>query len=1291
MTYKISILFYFVCQFSVFSGYSQTGKKVIENLEWGGIYSMNINGSDYANVFHSTNGYWDFQKEQPYLLKYIPISNTSVNFNVTNTEVIPLTSSEVSLINVSKIKSSFDFQTNITDKRKKFYAVVGVNEVRKNPASGQFEKLVSYQGSFSVLESTLTTSKASYLTTSAFASGSGDWYKIGVVEDGVYKIDYSFLNDMGIDMSSLSSDAINVFGNGSGLLSENNNDFRHDDVLKNSILIEDGNDGMFNNGDYLLFYAKGPHKWSFDGSVFSHKTHEYCDTSYYFVNINNASPAPKRMVDALLSSSLETNFVATFIDYDFIEQDDYNLGKSGKQWFGDVYDVQTSYSYSFSMPNIVNTDSIRVYAKTVGHASSSGTSYTFASGGNSLDIPVGTSGTGTYAPLGKSVTGVLDYIGNGNSVDVQITYNKNGLSSSKGWLDYLEVNVPRVLTMTGSQMEFRDIASVGIGNVSRFSVGNVSNIHRIWEVTDLSNVSIVNFNTVGSTAEYKVNTDSLRTFIALEDALSNVPIFHHKVMSQNLHGLGFADLIIIVPKEYLSAAIELASFHQANDGLICHIVTPNQIYNEYSSGMRDATAIKHFLRMFYVRAGVDPNLIPRYCLFFGDATYDSRNRLGHNMSFIPTYESTESLSITGTYATDDYFAILSDNGAMNNFDLMDIAIGRLPVNSLSEANDMVAKIKGYSSVSSTNQSNTSCSNGESNATLNDWRNIVCLVSDDEDGNLYFNDTEEMADTIRLNNKSMNIVKLHMDAFLETTTPGGDENQGCEEAIQQRVEKGAFLVNYIGHGGETGWAHERILRVPTIRNWNNGVKLPVFMTATCEFSRYDDHDRTSGGEYVLLNPDGGGIALFTTTRLVYNSSNKRLNKHFHSIIYDKVDGMPQRIGDVYLETKDMYVQNGGGDINFRKFALLGDPAVRLALPQHQIVTDSINGVSITAAIDTMKALSIVTMAGHVEDYAGQDLTSFNGVVYPTIYDKKLSLSTLGNSSGSSVAPFETWKNVVYKGKATVLNGVFEFSFVVPQDISFQYGNSRVSYYAENGEQDAQGYNEDPIIGGIDTTAVSDGQGPDISLYMNDDSFVSGGVTDENPDLFAKVFDENGINMVGNGVGHNIEAVIDENTSESIILNDFYEADLDTYKSGRISYPFYDLEEGNHTLSLKVWDVYNNSEKSEIEFVVAKEENFTLDHVLNYPNPFTTRTEFYFEHNQLCDYLDVQIQVFTVSGKLVKSINERVHSEGFRSAGIVWNGRDDYGEKIGRGVYVYKLKVLNEGGEKVEKFEKLVILN
>ena len=391
MTYKISVLLYFIFHFSIFTCFSQTSKGIVENLEWGAIYSMNINGTDSKNVFHSKNGYWDFEKEQPYLLKYVPINGTSSVFNITNIEVVPLTSSERVLVDVSKVKNSFDFKTSVTDKRKEFYAVIGVNEVRVNPSSGQYEKLVSYSGTLEVSGNSMLALKSSYSNTSAFASGSGDWYKIGVVEDGVYKLDYSFLNDIGIDMSSLNSDAINVFGNGSGLLSENNNDYRKDDILKNAIFIEDGSDGIFNNGDYVLFYAKGLHRWDFNGNIFSQKSHEHCDTSYYFINISTTSASPKRIGNADLSTGSETDLVTTFIDYDFIEEDDYNLGKSGRQWFGDIYDVQTSYNYSFSMPNIVNTDSIRVYAKIIGHASSNGTSYTLASGGSTLNIPVGTS------------------------------------------------------------------------------------------------------------------------------------------------------------------------------------------------------------------------------------------------------------------------------------------------------------------------------------------------------------------------------------------------------------------------------------------------------------------------------------------------------------------------------------------------------------------------------------------------------------------------------------------------------------------------------------------------------------------------------------------------------------------------------------------------------------------------------------------------------------------------------------------------------------------------------------
>jgi hypothetical protein len=747
-------------------------------------------------------------------------------------------------------------------------------------------------------------------------------------------------------------------------------------------------------------------------------------------------------------------------------------------------------------------------------------------------------------------------------------------------------------------------------------------------------------------------------------------------------------MIIITAPEFLQASNDLAAFHQT-EGLSVHVVTTTQIFNEFSSGMRDATAIKSFLRMFYKRAGTNPNLIPKYCLLMGDGSYDNRNILSHNKNFIPTYESIETLSKTASYTSDDYFAILSDNGGMNNSDLLDVAIGRLPVKTLKEANEMVDKIIHYSRVGATMPAQENCNNSSSNTILSDWRNMTIKISDDGDNNHYFNDIENMYNKSRALYPEMNISKIHADAYVETSTAGGERNLNAEKEFKQQVQKGALLVNYIGHGGEVGLGHERYLTVPTILGWTNLNSMPIFMTATCEFARFDDHDRTSAGEYVVLNPNGGGIGLFTTTRLVYSTSNAALNSYFYDTVFDKVNNEAPRLGDIYVGTKNKYGLYSG-DINYRKFALLGDPAVRLALPKHTIVTDSINGKSMSMTLDTINALSKVVIKGHIENSFGQKIEDFNGTITSKFYDKIANLKTLANSSDSYEANFSVWKNLIYKGKASVKNGDFVFSFIVPKDISFQFGNGRISYYAENGEEDANGYTEQPIIGGVNKNAAEDNEPPSISLYMNNDKFVSGGITDENPSLYAEVFDENGINTVGNGIGHNIEAVIDKNTTNTIVLNDFYESDLDTYKSGKINYPFEKLEAGNHTLSLKVWDVYNNSQDEMIEFVVALNEELALDHVLNYPNPFTTRTEFSFEHNQVCDYLDVQIQVFTISGKLVKTINKRAHTDGYRINGIIWNGTDDYGDSIGRGVYVYKVKVVNEQGDKIEKFEKLVVL-
>ena len=375
---------------------------------------------------------------------------------------------------------------------------------------------------------------------------------------------------------------------------------------------------------------------------------------------------------------------------------------------------------------------------------------------------------------------------------------------------------------------------------------------------------------------------------------------------------------------------------------------------------------------------------------------------------------------------------------------------------------------------------------------------------------------------------------------------------------------------------------------------------------------------------------------------------------------------------------------------RNFALLGDPALKLGKPGPRVITDEINGVNVSMVTDTLKALSKITVTGHVENSSGALLTNYNGLVYPTVFDKRKTRYTLGQDIASPVKPFDTQNNIVYKGKSTVNNGQFTFSFVVPKDIDYSFGKGKISYYGNTTNAHYYGFDTSIVVGGVNPDGIADDIGPEVDLYMNDENFVNGGLTDSNPLFLANINDENGINTTGNGIGHNITLIIDGNTAAPIILNNFYEADLDTYQSGKVSYRLSELEEGPHQLVFKVWDVNNNSSESILDFIVVAEEEIGISHLLNYPNPFTTNTDFYFEHNQVCNSLDVKVEIFTVSGKLVKTIIETVHTAGFRSDGINWNGRDEYGDKLGRGVYVYRLSIETEQGNKAEKIEKLVIL-
>lgn len=1183
------------------------------------------------------------------------------------------------------IKSSTEAEIHYSDARGQHYAIADFCALYKDK-SGQILKITDYEETWVFKGKnnyTQNNNLRNFATSSVLSAG--DWYKIGVIRDGIFKIDFPFLQSLGVDMTSLPSDAINIYGNSFGMLPEENSVYRPDDLLKNAIKIYDGGDGVFNSGDYLLFYAKGPNKWKVSTSFFEHEQNYFSDTSYYFINIDRASPNPKRVTDIQQSLNSPNQFVTSFNDYQVIEPEQSNFFKSGRQWFSNQL-FQDVNQYSFNFPNIQVGAQCKIDANVVAKAPVSNVFFTLTenNSGQFQTVQLNGSASGDFYPNAN-----IGYFFTASSPNINLTlsFNRNGMASANSWLDYIRVNVRRNLVFTGSALFFRDVNSVGVGSVSEFTLTSNNSSIEIWEVTSPSDAGRVNTPHNGTGYIFRLNTDSLREFVAFTGTTFAVPANFGKVQNQNIHGLPHADLIIVCPNFLQDEAEDLADLHRSK-GLGVNVISVEEIFNEFSSGMRDATAIKTMMKMFYER-GLPINKAPKYLTLLGDGSYDNRNKISRVSNLIPTYQSVESLNNFSTHTSDDYFGILGDTEGMNPKDLIDVAVGRIVAKNKTEARSVINKIKIYGGAPGLTQVG-SCNLGGEQSSLRDWRNVFCFITDDPDAGLDFLPAvETWVSNLKSNHPEYNYVRIHSDAYKQISTPGGPRYPDVEEAIRKRVENGALVVDYVGHGGEVGWATERILDLSTINGWTNLYRLPLFMTATCEFSRYDDPGRVSAGEQLLLNPNGGAIALYSTTRVVFAQSNDNLNSIFCDTVLKRVNGKPQTIGEVFMGTKNRYATLYN-DINFRKFQLLGDPALRIAAPKFQVITSHINDELIAGNIDTLNALRKITVKGFVADLSGVKLNNFTGIVYPTLFDKEQTITTLANDPWSTQRPFDVRNINLFKGKASVVNGEFEFTFIVPKDILFNYGNGRISYYAENGAIDANGYNEDIVVGGVYAGAQTDNVGPELTLYMNNENFVNGGLTNQNPVFFARFFDENGINTTGNGIGHDITAIINEATDRAIILNEFYEAELDDYQRGSVRYPFNKLEDGPHTLSLKAWDAYNNSSTKTIDFVVAENETVALTHVLNYPNPFTTSTEFFFEHNQNCSNLQVQLQIFSIAGNLVKTINQRVNMNGFRSEGIPWNGRDDYGDQLAKGVYIYRLKVITESGESAEKLEKLVVL-
>ncbi|MFW5656895.1 MAG: type IX secretion system sortase PorU [Bacteroidota bacterium] len=1143
--------------------------------------------------------------------------------------------------------------------------------LRRNPQTGSIEKLTRFTLDVSKISGAVTKLKS---TTSALKTNSvlasGSWLRFKVYKDGIYKITYQDLVDMGIEDVS----KVQVFGNQGGQLPYDVSDPRIDDLEEIPVMQQFGDDGTFGPGDYFCFYLKGPHQWKFDGNrhVFERQINDYSNHSAYFLTWGKSQP--KLIKEANIPSASPEHTITTFIDYGHHEAELENPLESGRLWLGERFSGSAVWDTTFVFKNIDLTKKAYVSASVVGRDDAS-SSFEVSSNGEVIrSVSISPVNTGSHSSYWADDGIIREFFDpSGESLPLRVKYNRQ-TADAQGWLDYITVNAYRHLIKVANEpLYFRYNKEIDQGSTVSYEIKNATSSDIIWDITDMHDVKQVKGTINNGTLKFRANADIIRQYVMFkEDEVILRPEFEESLVpNQNLHAAPPVDYVIITYPDFLDQANELAQLHRDKSGLEVLVVTPQQVYNEFSGGTPDATAYRDFMRFLYLKYGTDhPNSL-KYLLLFGDGSYNNRSTPGEEGNFILTYQSQGTFLQTSSFVADDFFTFLDEGEGDDNNGLMDIGVGRFPVNNTTQAQQMVDKVRAYM-------------NSEG---MLPWRNRLTFVGDDEDNNLHMDQADQLTKKIDASHPEFVLQKIYMDAYKQQSSASGDAYPDVTRAINDAIQTGTLIFNYTGHGGTRGLAHERIVGKNEIQDWYNLRHYPLFITATCEFSRFDMPGQTTAGELVLLNPKGGAIGLLSTTRLVYSRPNFDLNLMFFDYAFEcDENGEKYRFGDVLRLSKNAVSDKR----NKRNFTLLGDPALQLNFPRHEVITDSINHVSIENLTDTVSAFSEVTVSGHVADANGNVFTGFNGTVYPAVFDKIRTIQTMNNDS-EGVYTFKTRQNAIYKGKASVQNGRFEFSFLVPKDIAYNIGTGKIVYYAQDSTIDAHGYFDSLMIGGPPKVTIVDDEGPDIRLFMNDTLFVSGGITGTNPVLLAKISDHSGINTSGSGIGHDLVAYFDGKSSDPIILNDYFEAEKDNFGLGQLAYPFTGLTPGKHTLHLKVWDINNNSSTATIEFIVEPGNQLQIEKLSNNPNPVrTSGTYFVFEHNQSNTALDITIDIIDLSGRIVKTIHQNNFSGGYRVADIYWDGTTEQGVPLSRGIYLYRLRLETENGLTSEKIQRLLIL-
>ena len=1147
-----------------------------------------------------------------------------------------------------------------------------------------FKKIVSFD---IVYQTSSRKANAKRFPVSNSVLATGDWFKFYVDKTGVFRITPAFLSSLGMDLSSVNPNTIKIYGNGGRMMPLINQENTEFDLRENAIQVIGGEDGNFSGDDYILFYGEGTTGYSEENLT---NVNLYADKSFYYVTAGGSNG--RRVSNYSEPAGAADTQISSFTDYQFYEIDEYNIVKVGRRWFGDRFDIQNNRNYDFNFPNLITSEPIelRVFAAATS-ASTSSMNITVNGGQVGILSFARVSGTSLGSP--RDIT--QEVSSGSDQITVGLSYNNNGNPAAIGYLDFISLEAKRALTGTNSQMPFFYDEAATLSGVGQYNISNATSISQVWDVTNPETISRVNNDNASSTISFKATMGEARQYIAIVPTNYFDPLVDQstRVDNQDIKGTVFlnnqgqfedVDYLIISNNAFLSSANRLADHHRNLNNYNVKVITLDQIYQEFGSGKQDIVAIRNLVRYVYDNAS-SPNERLKYLCLLGDASVDYKNLLikenCSDSNIVPTFQSLSSFSLVSSFATDDFFGAMDPlEGQMISSDQLDIAVGRVLADTPQLADAMVSKIINYNSEQSYGR----------------WRNSVLLIADDVDVDweeTIQRNLDELGENLVQRKPYFNLTKIYADAFQQESSASGSRYPKVNEAISNAIETGAVAIDYFGHGGEDGLAKEFIFNKSNASELANTNRFPVFITVTCEFTKFDNPCRDSAGELTYWNTDGGAVGLISTTRDVIVTYGISVNDRLSEFLFPDGSDYPT-IAEAVRQLKNSYTTNSRRVVFF-----FGDPAMKMAIPKPNVRLTNINDVPITQEVDTLKALSRIKISGEVVNESGTLLSDYNGVLSTTIYDKEIDRVTLANdgtrNSGGQIIRlnFETLGEIIFRGKASVTNGLFDFEFIVPRDIGIPVNTGRMSFYSSrNGAlEDQTGVDQTILIGGLNENAPEDNVGPQVQLFMNDESFVSGGVTNDSPILIARLQDENGINTAS-GIGHDISAILDGDESNPFILNDFYETEIDDFTKGIVNFKFRDLEPGLHTITFKGWDVYNNSSTQEIQFVVADAAGFTLNNVLNYPNPFISQTEFWFEHSSaISDILEVQVQVFTVSGKVVWTKNQTLSGKTSYREDIQWNGRDDFGDKLGKGVYVYKISVKSTlTNQRVEKFEKLVIL-